>query len=175
MAGDLNSANNEPSNHAEAGPRKTRFEVRHLDESELINSDKHQNHRTSEMISSFHPDTGQIATTAKTTFSTTTSTTRVHPPLCQQSRFGGNATSPTSSMHETSISALLTTTTTNFSTNSNHLLRSDGSPSRNPSVKSTGYADSGASARIKSLRRRISHTLLFLPEQRRVSTASAIR
>lgn len=133
------------------------------------------------MISSFRPETGQIATTASaTTISTVTSTTRVHQPLSQQSRHSPNASTSPSSLnsphggYEGSTSALLTTTTTNFSTPSNHLLRGDASPSRNPSIKSTGYADSGASARIRSLRRRISHTLLFLPEQRRVSTASAV-
>lgn len=182
MAGggaDPNSKTND-SNH-QPEKIKTRFEVRHLDEKDLQLNDKDvgnkQNHRTSDIISSFHPDTGQIATTAATTTISTT-TTRVHPPLSQQRGFSpGSNPSSTSSfqgVYEGSTPALLTTTTTNFSTNSNHLLRGDASPSRNPSVRSTGYADGGASARIKSLRRRISHTLLFLPEQRRVSTASAV-
>ncbi|KAI6184793.1 hypothetical protein M3Y97_00634400 [Aphelenchoides bicaudatus] len=184
MAGsDGNPPNNESnSNHQFGdGQRKTRFEVRHLDEKELMidtkNDGHEQNHRASDMISSFLPKTGQIATTASSaTISTTT--TRVHPPLSQQSRFSPSSnTSPTSLnslQSQSSPNALLTTTTTNFSSTSNHLLRSDGLPSRNPSIKSTGYADGGASARIRSLRRRISHTLLFLPEQRRVSTASAV-
>ncbi|CAD5209194.1 unnamed protein product [Bursaphelenchus okinawaensis] len=58
----------------------------------------------------------------------------------------------------------------------NHL-NTGPTPSRNPSVKSNAgliTSDSGAAARIKSLRRRISHTLLFVPEQRRVSTASGV-
>ncbi|KAI6220013.1 Bicarbonate transporter domain containing protein [Aphelenchoides fujianensis] len=94
-------------------------------------------------------------------------------------RFSPKA-SPTSlhSLHSGygSSTALLTTTTSG----ANHL-RSGDAPSRNPSVKSTGYADvatagasAGASARIRSLRRRISHTLLYVPEQRRVSTTSGV-
>jgi hypothetical protein len=181
MAGSDGNPPANDSNH-QTGERKTRFEVRHLDEKELMidtNAEEQNHHRPSDMISSFRPETGQTATTtASTTISTTT--TRVHQPLSQQSRFSpGSNTSPNSlsslqSAYETTP-ALLTTTTTNFSGTSNHLLRSDGLPSRNPSIKSTGYADGGASARIRSLRRRISHTLLFLPEQRRVSTASAVR
>lgn len=180
---DGNPPSNDSNSNHQSGERKTRFEVRHLDEKELaidtnIGS-KEQNHRPTDIISSFRPETGQIATTtASATISTTT--TRVHPPLSQQSRYSPGAnTSPNSLSslqggYETTP-ALLTTTTTNFSSGSNHLLRSDALPSRNPSIKSTGYADGGASARIRSLRRRISHTLLFLPEQRRVSTASAVR
>ncbi|CAD5213782.1 unnamed protein product [Bursaphelenchus xylophilus] len=75
-------------------------------------------------------------------------------------------------LHGYGSSATLLSTTQR----ANHL-NTGPTPSRNPSVKSnSGFVtgDSGAAARIKSLRRRISHTLLFVPEQRRVSTASGV-
>lgn len=168
VAGSSDENSSGVSRRNEGSQRKARFEVRHLDEDELRIDTSEKNHR-SDMISSFQ-DTSQVAAT--------TPVARVHPPLSQQTRHSpGASTSPnslSSLQGYEATSTLLTTTTTNFTPN--HLLRGDLSPSRNPSIKSTGYTDGGgASARIRSLRRRISHTLLFLPEQRRVSTASAVR
>ncbi|KAI6224190.1 HCO3-cotransp domain-containing protein [Aphelenchoides besseyi] len=157
---------------------------------------------SNEITSTTTSTSAKVTTSIPTVSTSNISTSRVHPPLTtagprpfvassainsqsstsvinrqSSARFSPKA-SPTSlhSLHSSYGSSTALLTTTNSTCPANHL-RGGETPSRNPSVKSTGYTDlgsAGASARIRSLRRRISHTLLYVPEQRRVSTTSGV-